>query len=279
MDEYSHSGEQHGSGVTPDFMQDQQLPQDQTGLPHTSPYGQAPSYQYSPQPRNTYDPPPPTSYSPPPPSTFDPPPPNPYGQPSPNPYGQPPPGVYGAPPPNPYGQPPPNMYAIPPANPYGQPPPAQYAVYQPYVKPVMPGKTMIRATSIVMIVFSFYGLIFSIAFASATAFSSYYYSSYYYYDTPSAVGAYLAIAVSILALAFGITGTASAAKKSMAKAIMGFGITLLALGLISIILIFTSFGEYGAGFNIVALIFTFPHSIILPILLVVGGNIRKNAPL
>ena len=204
-------------------------------------------------------------------------PPSQYGPPTQNPYGAPPPN-YGAPPPNPYGAPPPN-YSPPPQNPY--------AAYQPYMRPVMAGENMITASGIAMIASSFYGLAVSIALAIAYS-SLWDYYGYYggygygYYRGPSAAPAYLAIFASVLALVSGIICAVSASKRNMAKVIMGFGIAILSLGVITAILFLTSFDRNETELyiaNIVALVFIVPHSIILPIFYIVGGNIRKNAPM
>ena len=170
---------------------------------------------------------------------------------------------YGQQPPQQYGQPPPQQYGQPPQQ-YGQPVPGQYGGA--YVKPVLPGKAMIRVTGILLTIF---GAIAVISVASALIAISSTYLSY----VVSTGQLLLSLLSSLITLCIGILATAWAPKKEKANVLFIVGIILLALHVIDLIMTIATPGMF-TGFAI----FTGLLGLVLPILLVVGANTRKNAP-
>ena len=162
-------------------------------------------------------------------------------------------------------------------NPYVQQP---YAPYPPVpVKPKKPpGQTMIRVVGILATILG--GIVLLASSAPFTA---------EYRDVLFAIPGFQAAAVfevilGVLTLAFGITGIAAAKKKSMATAILGFGVSIIALNVIYAILGIEPYDNPVArAFVEDAYIDTLWGYVVmgtpLGILYIVGAVRRKNAPM
>jgi len=157
--------------------------------------------------------------------------------------------------------------------PYGQPypPPNPYMMYPqmyPQMKIPRPGKTMIRVSGIIMTVLG--GLALIVSFGLLGSLNG------WYPDSWKAVIAYELFVTAVM-LAFGITGIALAVKINKAMLIMSFGITLIALKVIDMILAFSILGRYMSGAYTSQFFVGIAGGIVLPILYIIGGNIRKKA--
>ena len=152
---------------------------------------------------------------------------------------------------------------------YQQPQYQQPQYPQPYGTPPSfasakrPGKTMIMVAGIIMTVFGGVSVLIN---ASAYAAASILFGG---------LSALLLfeLAVSALMLAFGICGIVMAPKRERASAIMGFGVTIIALRLIDLIWAISILGDLVEYSTIVGVF----AGCALPILYIVGGNLRKKA--
>ena len=173
--------------------------------------------------------------------------------------GQPMPPVYPQPAPMPYAMPPIYPRAVAPLppiqNPYG-------AYYQQPQLMLLAGKTMIKVSSILLIVFG--GLLFFGMIGALTSYVSNRLEAIYTFE----------LSMGVLTLSFGIVGTVVASKKERASMIIGFGIALVALYAVDFIWGIGFLGSY--YFDGPSIVFSIA-GLVLSILLIVGGNTRRNA--
>jgi hypothetical protein len=169
-----------------------------------------------------------------------------------------------------YGQqPPPNPYQQPM---YGQQPPP----YGQMTKPA--GQTMIRVTGILLIIFGAIGAL--IGFVAVDEVTNP--GPWVSYPSSLENLVVFELIVSIVMLIGGIVATAGASKKSSAPAVITFGVILLALRIIYTFWAMDVVSDLNrmAGFDLLSegsIVFGLALGLPLPILLLVGGNKRRNA--
>ena len=210
----------------------------------------------------------------------------PYGQPphtQAEPYAQPP--QYTQPPP--YGQPPPyaqpTAYAKPaayagyygqpsPYAPYGQQgfygqPGGGYPLPMPYMRYIQPGRGMLKVSSIIMTAIAGLSVIFWIISAL-----NYFYCCGFRFEEHG-----VRMIVTVLALAFGITGIILSPNPRRGFIILGFGASLLVYNIVTFAFVITNGGHFSSGPLLgysIAEIITFTA---LSVLFIVGGVIRARS--
>jgi len=152
---------------------------------------------------------------------------------------------------------------------YGQPQHGQPQYAQPYYPrpPSPPGEKMIMISGIIMTVFGAIAVL--IVFFLFAAISQMWFIPDYYYLYVS-----FSMIMATLTLAFGIAGIPFSKRAEKANTIIAFGVTIIALRIIDVILGFVM--NSGGADLTMTIVLSLTFGIPLPLLYIIGGNIRKK---